>query len=227
MKPYYDQDGITIYHGDCRTLTRALGWDVLLTDPPYGIGADRKQAARAGTQYGVAAAPSRDYGPVTNWDSSPADSDFLRHLAVKPACIWGGNYFSLPPQSKWLVWDKQRDDGCYADCELAWTNLRGAVRVFRFRWNGMLQAASDDGDNRVHPTQKPVPLMRWCLGLLPPGLVLDPWLGSGSSLIAAKDLGRRAIGIEIEERYCEIAARRLDQGVLDLAAPRGTPEDQT
>jgi len=215
MKPYYDDGkGIVIYHGDWRDL--GILCDCVLTDPPYGIGADRRQSVRAGKQHGAAAAPSRDYGPTTDWDAAPASLDDLAQLIKCPAILWGGNYFGLPAQSKWLVWDKQTGNNGYADAELAWTNLGGAVRAFRHRWMGMLQAASDSGNERVHPTQKPVPLMRWCLEMLPNGVVLDPYLGSGTTLIAAKDLGRRAIGIEIEERYCEIAAERLSQEVLAL-----------
>jgi DNA modification methylase len=130
--------------------------------------------------------------------------------------IWGANHFSdiLPRSSCWLVWDKD-NTGDYADCELAWTSFPRAVRRFRWRWNGMLQQDMANKEYREHPTQKPVPLMRWCLSFAD-GVILDPYLGSGPSLRAAKDLGRRAIGIEIEERYCEIAARRLDQEVLAL-----------
>jgi DNA modification methylase len=217
VKPYYESGGITIYHGDCREI-EPLAWDAVLTDPPYGIGADRRQSMRAGKRHGAAVAPSRDYGPSTDWDARPADSEMLRALIVKPSIIWGANYFDLPAASKWLVWDKQTGNNGYADAELAWTNLGGAVRTFRHQWMGMLQAASDSGNARVHPTQKPVPLMRWCLEMLPDGIVIDPFLGSGTTLIAAKDLGRRAIGIEIEERYCEIAAERLSQEVLDFGA---------
>ena len=213
-KPYYDHGGITIYHGDCREILPTH--DVVLTDPPYGIGADRRQSARAGKRHGAAVVASRDYGPVTDWDAKPADSALLRSFAQRPSIIWGGNFFELPPMSKWLVWDKQTGDNGYADAELAWTNLGGAVRTFRHRWMGMLRAPSDDGDGRVHPTQKPVPLMRWCLEMMPDGVVIDPFMGSGTTLRAAKDLGRRAIGIEIEERYCEIAAKRLAQEVLDF-----------
>ena len=219
MTPYYDHAGITIYHGDCREILPMLPDDALLgalvTDPPYGIGADRRQSARANKQCGNAAAPSRDYGP-TDWDSAPADSMLLRTLVCKAeAIVWGGNYFDLPASTKWLVWDKQTGSNGYADAELAWTNLSGAVRTFRYQWMGMLQAASDDGDHRVHPTQKPVALMRWCLAMTE-GAILDPFMGSGTTLRAAKDLGRKAIGIEIEERYCEIAAKRLAQEVLAL-----------
>lgn len=221
MKPYYSEDGIAIYHADCRAVLPSVACDLLLTDPPYGIGADVRQAARAGKQPGNAAAPSRDYGPVTHWDASPVDGALLADLIAqaKASIVWGGNYFGLPPQSGWLVWDKRhgvRSNG-YADAELAWTNLGGAVRIFRHLWMGMYRGASDDGRAREHPTQKPVPLMRWCLSRWgEQGTVLDPFMGSGSTLVAAKAMHLSAIGIEIEERYCEIAAQRLSQGVLAL-----------
>src|SRR5258705_10098185 len=114
---------------------------VIVTNPPNGFSADRRKGARPGKQHGAALAPSRDYGPVTDWDMVPADSAFLRQLATRPAIIWGGNYFSLGPASKWLVWDKRTGDNGYADAELAWTNLDGAVRMFRHQWMGMLRAA--------------------------------------------------------------------------------------
>lgn len=217
---YYadDANGIYIIHGDCREVLPTLApVDLVLTDPPYGIGADARQAARAGKQHGAAAAPSKSYGPVTHWDVRPPTSEVLRLVVAAggSAIVWGGNYFDLEPQSCWLVWDKQTGNNGYADAELAWTNLGGAVRTFRHQWMGMLRAASDDGDERVHPTQKPVPLMRWCLGFAG-GSILDPFMGSGTTLRAAKDLGRRAIGIELEERYCEVAAKRLSQEILAL-----------
>jgi len=120
----------------------------------------------------------------------------------------------LPPQSGWPVWDKERpDDLDQATCELAWTDCVKGVRRFRHLWNGMMRASHEE---LVHPTQKPEALMLWCLSTrwTSTGDVLDPFMGSGTTLRAAKDLGRRAIGIEIEERYCEIAARRLSQEVL-------------
>ena len=126
----------------------------------------------------------------------------------------------------WIIWDKldglttsKREVGFSdnADVEMAWTNLGGPARLLRHRWTGLLQA-SEIGQPRVHPTQKPVALMAQIIEwrTLPGDLVLDPYMGSGPVLRAAKDLGRRAIGIEIDERYCEIAARRLAQDVLDL-----------
>jgi site-specific DNA-methyltransferase (adenine-specific) len=219
LAPYYSDSLVTIYHGDCREVMPFLRADLLLTDPPYGIGADARQANRAGKQHGAAKAPSRDYGAVTHWDASPPERWVLEMLLTRArrAVVWGGNFFDLPPTRGWLVWDKETGDNGYADAELAWTNIDQAVRRFRHRWMGMLTAASDDGDTRVHPTQKPVPVMRWCIGLVPDaGSIIDPFMGSGSTLRAAKDLGRCAIGIEIEERYCEIAAERCRQEVLDF-----------
>jgi len=122
----------------------------------------------------------------------------------------------VPPSRGWLVWDKVNGDNDFADCELAWTNIKTSVRIFRHMWNGMLRQSERDV-KRVHPTQKPVALMTWCLSFAPESnSIIDPFMGSGTTLRAAKDLGMKAIGIEIEEKYCEIAAKRLAQGVLDF-----------
>lgn len=131
--------------------------------------------------------------------------------------IWGANHFAhlLPSGDGWLVWDKERpDDLDQATCELAWTDCVRGVRRLRHLWNGMMRASHED---LVHPTQKPEALMRWCMSLRWTAhfeTVLDPYMGSGTTLRAAKDLGRRAIGVEASERYCEIAAARLAQRVL-------------
>jgi DNA modification methylase len=220
MKPYYEDGKITIYHGDCREIAWGLGrFDVLLTDPPYGIGADLRQRMRAGKKHGKAAAPSRDYGDDKLWDQQTPQGWVMSMLTelARWSIIWGGNHFELMPSKAWLVWDKQNGDNGYADCEMAWTNLNQSVRMMRHRWMGMIQAPSDDGDARVHPTQKPVPLMRWCLGFVPDAeCVIDPFMGSGTTLRAAKDLGLHAVGIDLNERYCEIAAKRMAQEALDL-----------
>jgi len=233
MKPYYQEDGITIYHGDCREyLMEAivadrfnLNSDLLLTDPPYGLGAARKHFGGNGVKRHMTglcsgkAIPKTDYGDSA-WDDIPADADLIeaaRSLS-KFQIIWGGNYFSLGCARCYLVWDKLRGETDYADAELAWTNLDKAVRVIRWRWNGFLQEDQANKEKRVHPTQKPLAVMRWCIQQAPTDCltILDPFMGSGTTLRAAKDLGRQAIGIEIEERYCEIAAKRLAQGVLPL-----------
>lgn len=227
MKPYYEQDGITIYNGDCREILPHIKADLVLTDPPYGIGEARgKNRTRSNL------AVAKDYG-VAAWDDAPPSADTLSLVlaAASRAIVFGGNYFTLPPSACWLVWDKDRT-GDFADAELAWTNLKGAVRLKRFRWNGMLQEPGAEREHRQHPTQKPVPVMKWCLGFAPDArVVLDPFMGSGTTLVAAKLEGRKAVGIEIDERYCEIAVRRLKQQVLDFdglrdegESPRGLGE---
>jgi len=226
MTPYYQDDAVTIYHGDCREIVPALGrFDLLLTDPPYGIGAGGHEL-RANIQVGNAVAPSRDYGGVSEWDNAPPERGLLAMLRdrARLSIFWGGNYFEgLPPARGWLVWDKQNGRNSYADCELAWTNLDTSVRQLQFRWMGMLQGNMAEKETRVHPTQKPLPLMNWCIGLAGDvQTILDPFAGSGTTGRAAKDLGRKAVLIEREERYCEIAARRMGQGVLDF----GTANDE-
>jgi hypothetical protein len=162
----------------------------------------------------------KDFGK-SDWDDKPADPaliDLARSVA-DIQIIWGGNYFSLPPSMRWLVWDKRNDGNDFADCELAWTNIDKAVRIFRHRWNGMLQEnAGRRKEERLHPTMKPLNLMKWCITQVPHSVcsLVDTFMGSGTSLVAAKDLGILATGIELEERYCEIAANRLRQSVLNF-----------
>jgi DNA modification methylase len=212
VKPYYEQDGITIYHGDCREVLPSLGrFDLLLTDPPYGIGeANGKNATRG------LLAPPMDWG-ISDWDDETADEALeIARGSCRWQAVFGGNYYHLPPTSCWLVWDKDNGETDFADCELCWTNFAKAVRKLTYRWNGMLQQPGRPKEKREHPTQKPEAVMVWALQHAPDSvkIVLDPFLGSGTTLVAAKRLGRRGIGIEIEERYCEIAAKRLSQGVL-------------
>jgi site-specific DNA-methyltransferase (adenine-specific)/modification methylase len=138
--------------------------------------------------------------------------------------LWGAIHYAnkLPNAPMWLVWDKREGGGSNtgADCELAWTNLSGTARLYHQLWRGSLIRGEENGKPRIHPTQKPVGLMSWCIErarLSPHELILDPYMGSGATLLAAQRAGHRAIGIEIEERYCEIAAKRLSQSVLPLA----------
>ena len=214
-KPYYEDEarGIVIYHADCREILPHLPKvDLLLTDPPYGIVAD-KPRSNTGKNGHIR---QRSY-PKTCWDSKPVDLWLLLE-AIKlseEAIIWGGNYFGLPGTSGWLVWDKDNGTNSYADCELAWTNIPMAVRRFLWKWHGFLQDKAAAKEDRFHPTQKPLQVMLWALSLSNKAeTVLDPFMGSGTTLVACKQLGRRCIGIELEEKYCEIAARRLSQWML-------------
>jgi DNA modification methylase len=213
VKPYYEADGITIYHGDCREIAPSLAYDAVVSDPPYGLG-DLMHRPGDGQW-------SKLWGDgAPSWDR--AAPQWIGSLVVGiPSIIWGGNYFALPLARGWLVWDKVVREFSSGHCELAWTNIDQPVRAFSYS-HGQLA-----NEGKLHPTQKPVGLMAWCLRFLPDALcVLDPFAGSGSTLRAAKDLGRKAIGIEIEERYCEIAAKRLAQGVLFEAPEPAKPAEQ-
>ncbi len=185
----------TLYLGDCRDVLPTLGKvDAVVTDPPYGIGMDGGKVGKA------------EYEKF-DWDGEAADVRFILEREW-PAIIWGGNYFALPAQSKWLVWDKRNDPTTFADCELAWTNLGGAVRQFRWLWSGPYQ---QEREERWHPTQKPLALMRWCMSHVADAqTILDPFMGSGTTGVAAVQMGRRFIGIEREEKYFDIAVKRIE-----------------
>jgi DNA modification methylase len=197
LKPYFEEDGIVIYHGDCRELLPRLSADLLCTDPPYGIGEARGKNASRGKL-----AVAQDFG-IADWDDEPpADWIFgLMREVTRYQVIFGGNYFSLPPARCWLVWDKVNGASDFADCELAWTNLDKAVRRITWRWAGMLQENMGDKDPRWRPTQKPEAVMKWAIKHAPDCVqtVLDPYMGSGTTLVAAKELGKSGIGIEREE----------------------------
>ena len=212
--PYYDDGhGITIYCADCREILPHLPKvDLVLTDPPYGISHPTNYAGRGRS----VAAQCSDYAPVHEDDRPFYPAPWIQ----QPALLFGANYFAdkFPPSSGWVVWDKMRPELLdQATAELAWSNFVKGVRVFRHLWNGMIRAS--ENAPLQHPTQKPVALMCWILGLpwTPSGLILDPFMGSGTTLVAAKHLGRHAIGIEIESKYCEIAVERLRQEMLPLA----------
>jgi DNA modification methylase len=200
VKPYYEQDGIVIYHGDCREILPTLGtFDLLLTDPPYGIG--------------IAANPVRQAHEKSEWDNHRPDRSTLG-LCMSMAThqvIWGGNYFGLPSSQCFFVWDKgQPQNFSLAMCEQAWTNLKMPAKLFR---------KSVLSYRKQHPTEKPVELLAWCIGFVPSAqTIVDPFAGSGSTGEAAKRLGKSAVLIEREENYCEIAAKRLAQGSLGLSA---------
>ena len=186
----------TLYLGDCREILPTLGKvDAVVTDPPYGIG--------HGARLHTGIKKWTDIKP-SDWDAEAPD---LSILPVVPSIIWGGNYFHLPPSRCFLFWDKHPMPPTYACGELAWTSLdRNAAK-----WCGRVgdEVAVVD---RSHPTQKPVKLMKWCLGFLPDaGLILDPFMGSGTTGVACAQLRRSFIGIEIEERFFDVACRRIEE----------------
>ena len=196
MTPYYSQDGITIYHGDCRDILPTLApCDLLLTDPPYGL-----------FDYGGKWGHKADL----RWDTAPVDLTAILPMG-RNQIVWGGNYYPLPPSRGWLVWWKRDRVPSAADVELAWTSYDMNARMIDH------PIAATNAERVGHPTQKPERVMIWCLRFAPEArTVIDPFMGSGTTLKAAKETGRQAIGIEIDERYCEIAAQRLQQRVLPL-----------
>lgn len=217
MKPYYQDKQTTIYLGDCREILPHLEpVDLVLTDPPYGIG----EAAGKNKSRGNLAV-AKDYGN-DSWDDEPVDGELLQLVlnAGASLILFGGNYYALNPATCWLIWDKLNGDNDFADCEIAWTNLPGSIRRIVWQWNGMIRRGHEQ---RWHPTQKPLEVMKWCIQQADikrkkeHKTVLDPFAGSGTTLRAAKDMGRVAIGIEREEKYCEIAAKRMSQEVLEFA----------
>lgn len=218
MTPYYQDSAVTIYHGDCREILPTLGkFDLLLTDPPYGIKRDKGMGGGGYDGFGVGAKRTPKVYDASWDDEAPSREVFSLALGgAKTHIIWGGNYFteSLPQQCKWLVWDKEQTMPSYSDAELAWTSLDGvAVKMKRLSGNGLMAVEKE----RKHPTQKPLDLMLWCIQLAGDvTTILDPWAGSCTTGRAAKDLGKKAVLIEREERYCEVGAKRMAQEVLAL-----------
>lgn len=210
--PYYADDLVTLYHGDCRSLLPLLTFDTIVSDPPYGM--DYQHGAR---KNGVRLGHDRQR---IEGDAEPFDPIHILTLG-KPTILWGGNHFAdkLPASRGWLIWDKRdgRPSNDQSDAELAWTNCLTTARVHSRYWSGNVRTGREQAEGRLHVNQKPVAVMAWCLRqLADPGVVCDPYSGSGSTLVAARELGIPSIGIEISERHCETTAKRLAQGVLDL-----------
>jgi site-specific DNA-methyltransferase (adenine-specific)/modification methylase len=187
----------TLYLGDMREILPTLHRvDAVITDPPYGISITKSN--RISKSRGFAA---------DSWDDEPIGDAHLSlmHSAGDKHLYWGGNYFQLPPARCFLIWDKQNEGRDFADCELAWTDFDAVARIFRMRPMNM------DG-GKVHPTQKPIALMEWCIQIAGlPETILDPFMGSGTTGVAASRLGRSFIGIEREPKYFDIACKRIDE----------------
>jgi len=210
----------TLYLGDCMDILPTLPKvDAVITDPPYGIGASRNDFAPRGK------AKSKDYGGSNDWDNAPPPDVLIELIRTKGQhqAFFGGNYFTLPPTSCWLVWDKL-NSGDFADCELAWTNWPKAVRRLQWRWNGMIRQGNEE---RYHPTQKPLEVMKWVIELCPKAeTILDPFMGSGTTGVAAIQMGRNFIGIEREPKYFDIACKRIEQAVAQGQLFKSEPQKQ-
>jgi len=212
MKPVQIGDA-TLYLGDCLEILPTLGKvDAVVTDPPYGIGQDKGFGGFGGCGGFGPPTARRQYDD--DWDDvRPSKDVFCAVLAASTvAVIFGGNYFTdiLPVGRHWLVWDKKNTMPTFSDCELIWTNIkRKSVKLLTFEYNGLIGKR----EQRVHPTQKPYEVMRWCINGLPKGsdIILDPFMGSGTTGVACAKLGRKFIGIEIEPKYFDIACKRLEQ----------------
>ena len=216
MIPYYQDDAVQIFHGDCRDLIDGLSFDVIVTDPPYGIGWKRSaNPARL----------SHAHAGIANDETTAARDELLAAVDV-PALVFGSFYAPAPGGVRQvLVWHKGDTQGVVGsttgfrrDAEPIY--LVGAWPVRNVEWSSVLRSSRGSWNDELaatgHPHTKPIDLMRSLVDRCPPGVVLDPFMGSGTTLRAAKDCGRRAIGIELSERYCEIAAKRMAQEVLAL-----------
>lgn len=225
MSAYYEDDLVTLYHGDCREVTAWLEADVLVTDPPYGVrmvsyvgGGDR---ARNGSPSHISDAIAGDSSPLVR-------DEALANWGDRPAIVFGSWRIPRPPNVRsLLVWHKE---GAYSGpLNAAFFNNHEEIYVLGSgAWRKSappLRSVITTTEHRSyasvsigHPTPKPLGLMETLIDRCPDGVVADPFAGSGSTLVAAKQLGRRAIGVELEERYCEIAAKRLAQDTLFGAA---------
>jgi site-specific DNA-methyltransferase (adenine-specific) len=191
--------------------------DLVLTDPPYGIGVNKMNLGGGG----VAPHTHFEHDKSESWDDKSIDIIGCSYLIrySKNQIIWGANHFAqfLPHSRGWLVWDKrgEMNGNDFSDCELAWTSFNQPIRKLTHVWNGMLQQKGMKKEKRTHPTQKPTRVMEWCINFTQDVyIILDPFLGSGTTAVAAKNLGRKCIGIEIEEKYLKIAKERLRQEVM-------------
>lgn len=205
----------TLYLGDCRDVLPTLqGVDAVVADPPYGIKHKRGRASsREGGRHGGAVRSIGFAG--MEGDGSPFDAS---HLLQWPCVLWGANYYGnhIPPaKGSWLVWDKVEHGGAgdFSDAEIGWCSHSGPTKTFRHMWMGV-QRASEQAEARVHPTQKPIALMAWSiLKARPPagGLICDPYMGSGTTGVAAVTNGFRFVGIEVDPDHFATACHRIEQ----------------
>lgn len=182
--------------------------DAVITDPPYGISYSPSQNTKTSWCKKTFTGKNVVIGDNKHFDPSPL-------LRFDKIILFGANNFSdkLPPSSEWIIWDKREwiTSNDFSDCEMIWTNGKGVSRIFRHYWNGALRA-SERGEQRVHPTQKPICLMEWLINRYTSAgdTILDPFMGSGTTGVACVKTGRNFIGIEIDPDYFAIAKRRIE-----------------
>lgn len=202
----------TLYLGDCREILPTLPKaDAVITDPPYGIlnlaGEGSTPAVRKSPrQQGSGALKNRLLNRAdVRWDIAPDAYTLALVMAAAPVqIVWGGNYFPLPPTRAVLVWDKDQPWENFSQVEMAWTNLQRPAAIFR-------ESATRGTPGKEHPTQKPISLMRWCVALAKGcDSIVDPFMGSGTTGVAAVEAGREFIGCEIDPAYFDIACRRIE-----------------
>jgi site-specific DNA-methyltransferase (adenine-specific) len=209
IKPYYENDHGKLYCGDCleimpRLIAEGVKVDAVVTDPPYGL--ERFKAKDGGNSKKI-----RSFGDSDkNWNNEkpPAEVFDLIFSISKHQVIFGMNNFSLPPTEYYIVWDKGQKMPSFAECELAWCSMNRPAKIFRGRFVM----------GKVHPAEKPVDLLEWIASNYtePNSTILDPFAGSGTTLVAAQSLGRKWIGIEISPEYCEIAKKRLEGTIRQI-----------
>lgn len=223
MKPVYARSGVTVYHGRLEDVLPEIDRvDVCLVDVPYGIGeAAGKNKSRSNL------AVSKDYGDL-DWDNEPLSASQMELIlgSAKWHAIWGAQYYQMPATSCQLIWSKLNGRNSFADFETAWTNLKRANRMFEWMWNGFLR---DSDEERVHPTQKPIEVMRWCLSLMPPGVktVIDPCAGSFTTAIACIRNDLQFIGIESHEPYIVSGIKRIEDELNRHPLFDAVPAQQT
>lgn len=201
MTPYYEHAGITIYHGDCLEVLPHLDpVDLILTDPPFGIGNFVQTTGNV-------------RGEAVKWNNTTPGGDVFRLIRDKSAhrIIWGANYFNCFEGCGALVWNKNQPMPNFSKAEIASVSWGNKIELIDLTWTNYVNTK-----DTCHPCERPIALYKWCITQVPTAVnrILDPFMGSGSVLRAAKDAGIKATGIEIEEKYCEIAAKRLQQEVL-------------
>lgn len=222
--------GATMYNADCEVLLPQIGKvDATISDPPYGILNLQDGTSAAVRKSARATGSGKLKNRIMNtsdiqWDIAPTVEmfDALRAMSADQI-FWGGNYFPLPPARGILVWDKEQPWPNFSQVEIAWTSINRPAALFK-------KVNAGVRNSKEHPTQKPVELMEWCISMLPKAdLIFDPYMGSGTTGVAAIQLGRKFIGIERDERYFEIACRRIEQAVAQgqLFAPEPVKHEQT